>query len=64
MSHPLESQVLHLWKQGKNTHEIAQKLSERHRKEISEWRIHRIITRERAERLGFRTIQGGCANAR
>lgn len=64
MSHPLESQVLHLWKQGKNTQEIAAKLSERHRKEIPEWRVHRIVTAERQARLGFKTIQGGAANAR
>lgn len=62
MSHPLESQILHLWTQGKNTQEIANKLSERHRKEIPEWRVHRIITAERQARLGFKTIQGGAAN--
>ena len=64
MSHPLESQILHLWNQGKNTQEIANKLSERHRKEIPEWRVHRIITAERQQRRGFKTIQGVTANAR
>lgn len=64
MTHPLESQVRHLWEQGKNTQEIAKRLSERHCKEIPEWRVHRIVTAERQARLGFRSIQGGATNAR
>ena len=40
---PLQSETLSLWAKGKNTAEIAAILSERHRKEIPEWRIHKII---------------------
>ena len=61
---PLQSETLSLWAKGKNTAEIAAILSERHRKEIPEWRIHKIITAERQARRGFTTIEGGAANAK
>ena len=51
--------AIDLWRNGKDTLKISAILSERYRKQIPEWRIHRIITRERQERLGFTTIEGG-----
>lgn len=64
MSYPLQCETIALWNKGKRTDEIAAILSERHRKEIPEWRVHRIITAERQARLGFKTIEGGAASGR
>jgi len=57
-----EDQIISLWRQGHNTHEIANRISAISGKPIRENEVHKIIIAERNERksrLGFTTINGG-----
>lgn len=59
MNYVMTAAAKELWDKGKRTDEIAAILSERYRKEIPEWRIHKVITAERQARLGFKKMQEG-----